>query len=76
MNTRPLDEARDPDLRGSLAALRRAARRAREIAAQTGTAVVVSRNGVIEHIRPQAPTGSMPAQEPPATYGDKQGERT
>lgn len=71
MNTRPLEEARDPDLRGSLPALRRAAKRAREIAAQTGTAVVVSRNGVIEHVRPQSPATSMPAQEPPASYGDK-----
>jgi hypothetical protein len=72
MNTRPLDEARDPDLRGSLAALRRAARRAREIAAQTGTAIVVSRNGVIEHVRPQPAATSMPAQEPPASYGGKE----
>lgn len=56
MNLRPLHEARDPDLRNSLPALQRAARRAWEIAAQTGTAIVVNRNGVIEHIHPQSPT--------------------
>ncbi|MEO8410239.1 MAG: hypothetical protein ABI478_06680 [Propionivibrio sp.] len=70
MNTRPLQEARNPDLRGSLAALRRAAKRAREIAAQTGTAVVVSRNGVIEHLRPPVAGGSLQANEPPPAYGD------
>ena len=72
MNTRPLEEARDPELYGSLAALRRAAKRAREIAAQTGTSVVVSRNGVIEHLRPPATRVSMQAQEPPAAHGDEQ----
>lgn len=53
MNNRPLEEALTPDLRDSLPALRRAAKRAREIAAQTGTAIVVSRDGVIEFIHPQ-----------------------
>ena len=35
----------DEDLKGALAALRRAAQRAREIARQTGTAIVVMRDG-------------------------------
>lgn len=52
MNKRPLDQARSANLRDSLPALRRAAQRAREIAAQTGTQIVVSRQGVIEHISP------------------------
>ncbi len=69
MNSRPLHEARDPDLRGSLQALQRAAKRAREIAAQTGTAIVVSRNGVITHIRPTSAATSDPAQGTPAAYG-------
>ena len=72
MNKRPLEEARDPELHGSLAALRRAAKRAREIAAQTGTSVVVSRNGVIEYLRPPATGVSMQAQEPPAAHADEQ----
>lgn len=71
MNKRPLDQARSPDLRGSLQALRRAALRARQIAVQTGTEIVVSRDGVIEHIRPQAAIATNIAQEPPAPYEGK-----
>jgi hypothetical protein len=52
MNKRPIEEARDADLRLSHVALLRAAERARELAAATGTLLVVSRNGVIEHIDP------------------------
>ncbi|MDG4551103.1 MAG: hypothetical protein P9F19_16890 [Candidatus Contendobacter sp.] len=55
MNTKPIEQARDADLRGSQAALLRAAQRARQIAAQTGTAIVVVHNGVMEHIYPSAP---------------------
>lgn len=40
-----LDEALNPDLRNSLAALQRAARMAREIAVRTGTDIIVSRDG-------------------------------
>jgi hypothetical protein len=32
--------------------LQRAAQRARELAKQTGTVIVISRNDVVEHIRP------------------------
>ena len=53
MNTRPIEEARDPDLRGSLTALKRAAQRARDIAIQTGTGIVVRENGVLRHISAQ-----------------------
>lgn len=49
----PIENANNADLRGSLLALQRAALRARQIAAQTGTAVVVMRNGVLEHVYPQ-----------------------
>lgn len=68
MNTKPIDQANTADLRGSWAALLRAARRARELAAQTGTELVVSRNGVIERIKPQLDTTSDHAQETPAPY--------
>jgi hypothetical protein len=54
MNKRPIEESNDRDLRLSRAALQRAAQRARELAAATGTAVVISRNGVIEHLTPKA----------------------
>jgi hypothetical protein len=54
MNTKPIEQARNADLRGSWPALQRAAQRARQIAAQTGTAIVVVRNGKMEHIYPSA----------------------
>jgi hypothetical protein len=53
MNKRPIEEAEDRDLRLSHLALQRAAQRARELAAATGTALVISRNGVIEHLTPE-----------------------
>lgn len=52
MNQKPITEAEDKDIAGSFEALRRAARRAREIAAQTGTAIIVQRDGRIERITP------------------------
>ena len=70
MNTKTIDQANTADLRGSWAALQRAARRARELAAQTGTELVVSRNGVIERIKPQPDITSDPTQETPATCKD------
>ena len=69
-NTKPIENARDSDLRMSLPALRRAAQRARDIAQQTGTSLVVSRNGVLEYIKPdqmQVPK----VQEPLAPYVSK-----
>lgn len=54
MSKRSIEEARDPDLRGSLPALRRAALRAREIARKSGTPVVVWRNNGIEYLKPES----------------------
>ncbi len=42
----------DPDMDGALAAMKRAAKRARLIAAQTGTPIVVVRNGKLIHEYP------------------------
>ena len=62
---RPIETATNADLRGSWLALQRAAQRARQIAAQTGTAVVVMRDGVLEHVYPQAgQAGTMPGAAP------------
>lgn len=47
----PIEQARNSDLRGSAAALARAAQRAREVAMRTQTALVVRRNGVLVHDR-------------------------
>jgi hypothetical protein len=51
----------DPYLQGSLDALRRAALRAREVARQTGTEVIVMRDGRIVRVRPQDMKDRRPA---------------
>ncbi len=43
----------DPDIRASFPAIRRAARRARKVAAQTGTPVYVLRKGRIVNLNPK-----------------------
>ena len=53
MNKRPIAQSTDRDLRLSEVALQRAAQRARAVAAATGTALVISHNGVIEHLAPK-----------------------
>ena len=63
MNGKPLENARSSDLRGSWQALQRAAQRAREVAVQTGTDLVVMRNGVLEHIKPQPTPTPTPTPE-------------
>lgn len=52
MKPRPIDEAADEELRGVLSAAARAALRAREIAARTGTAVVYERDGKLVYEYP------------------------
>jgi len=54
MNKRPIEQARDDDLRLSAQALQRAVLRAHEVARVTGTSVVVSHDGVIEHRLPHS----------------------
>ena len=72
MNAQPIATARDADLRLSVAAMRRAAQRARELALQTGTAIVVSRQGVVQTIHPSSLAGpALAAQQPPAPYAGK-----
>lgn len=53
MNSKPISEANDPDLRNIDAALKRAAVRAREIAKQSGTKLVVNRGGKTVLIDPE-----------------------
>ncbi len=52
MNTQPIEQARDADLRLSIVALRRAALRAREIARRTGTDLIVIEEGELRRISP------------------------
>lgn len=68
-NRQPIETARNADLRGSLPALQRAAERARELAAQTGTALVVVRDGTVRHVYPQLAALPQRAQEDAPTYG-------
>ena len=63
MNGKTLENARSSDLRGSWQALQRAAQRAREVVVQTGTDLVVTRNGVLEHIKPQPTPTPTPTPE-------------
>ena len=67
-NQGPIENAQDADLRLSQTALLRAALRAREVARQTGTAIVISRNGVIERISPSAVQLASAIQEPALDY--------
>ena len=46
----------DADLKGSLLAIRRAALRARQLAEQTGTDLIVVRSGQVVRVSPQAKT--------------------
>lgn len=45
MTTKDISQAKDPAMRGSMSAMRRAARQAREVAIRTNTAIVVKRHG-------------------------------
>lgn len=54
MNKLPIEQAHDRDLRLSQKAMERAAQRAHDVAKSTGTTIVVSRNGVIEHLTPKS----------------------
>lgn len=58
MNPKPIEQANDAVLRFSLPALQRAALRAREVARQTGTAIVVTRDGALEYQWPD-PEGNF-----------------
>jgi len=71
MNNKSIDQATNADLRGSWQAIQRAAQRARELAAQTGTELIVSRDGMMERIRPQPAQPHRLVQEPEAGYGNK-----
>jgi len=71
MNTKAINQAKNADLRGSWPALQRAAQRARELAAQTGTELIIGRGGSIERIRPQPSTASPQAPGRVVHHADK-----
>lgn len=53
MNAKDITQAKDPDLRASLGALRRAAAMARQTAIQTGTNLIIFRDGRVIRIPPE-----------------------
>ncbi len=59
--THSIEQAHSSSLRGTVAAMTRAAQQAHRIAAQTQTAVVVERNGVLEHLHVGA-NGDLPSE--------------
>ena len=50
MNNKAIEQAKDSDMAGSIHAIRRAAKRARQVAAQTGTALVVRHGEQIDRV--------------------------
>ncbi len=52
MNQKKIETAKDPDLANSWLAIRRAAKRAAQLAASTNTDLVVLRNGKCVHVKP------------------------
>ena len=56
----------NPDMQAAPQALLRAARRAREIARQTGTRLIVVRDGVLMELDPDSPELDTPEAEPTA----------
>lgn len=70
MSPRPLDSARNADLPASYEALKRAARRAREVARQTGTLLVIGEDGQVRLIAPQPESAAARVNEPSSGYGE------
>lgn len=60
LSSQPLaTDAPQPAPTAALAALQRAALKARELAVQTGTDLIVSHNGQVRHIPPQSLTKNV-----------------
>ncbi len=53
VKTKDINEAKDPALRGSLAALVRASQQARQTAIQTGTDLIIVKDGKLVRISPE-----------------------
>ena len=76
MNNRAIETAHDLDLRLSYQALLRAAKRAPEVALQTGTLIVISRNGVVEQLDPATEAAPLSVQADLPSYQAKRGRRS
>ena len=69
MTQKDLSKAKNPDIRNSLAAMQRAAEFARKIALQTGTALVMVKDGKIMHIPAEQLRKDDQERERTAGYG-------
>lgn len=58
-----IQEAKDPDLRSAAAAMRRAAQVARRTAIQTGTNLIIVKDGKLTRIPAQALRETVPSAE-------------
>ena len=67
MNANDLSNAKDPDLRASLDALRRAAKQARKTAIQTDTNLVIVKDGQLKRISADELRRQAEADEAPKT---------
>jgi hypothetical protein len=70
MNPLPIETAQDADLRHSAQALQRAADRAHELAARTGTSIIISLGGVLKEVRPEQQARAPVVQEPQMPCAD------
>lgn len=61
MTMKNIQEAKDPDLRASTAAMKRAAEAARKTAIQTGTDLIVVKDGRLTRIPAQVLSESPPS---------------
>jgi hypothetical protein len=68
MNKKPIEQAKNPLLCKILPALERAALQARKTAFQTGTAIIVMQDGILQRIQPDG------IREPRADYQSGQEE--
>lgn len=50
-NPKPISEAKDPDFRGAMAAMQRAALQARDIAKQTNTPLIILQDGKLVRLK-------------------------
>lgn len=67
MNVKDISNAKDPDLRASLDALRRAAQQARKTAIQTETNLVIVKDGQLKRISADELRRQAEAEEAPKT---------
>ena len=67
MKTKDISEAKDPDVRASMAALQRASLQARKTAIQTGTHLVIVKDGQLLRISAAEPSQQTAPEDAPTS---------